>query len=99
MSELMIDALVVEPGFFSDEILSQIIRTMALCGDPPIAQLAQFIRNMRKIKIPLESRSSSEGRTSYDRLLCCDLYVELFRIGAIREGQLDLELLRGCWRQ
>ena len=88
----------VSPGEFSDELLSEMIRVMALRGDSPIAQLARIIRDLRKVEIPLESAISRQGRESYDRLLCCDLYFEMLREGAIRGDRLNLDKLRRCVR-
>lgn len=91
--------LAVEPGNFSDEVLSEIIRTVALCGEQPIAQLAAFIRNFRRLEVPLETQVSRIWRDSYVESLCNSLYLALMELSAIDGlGRLDLEKLR-VWAQ
>lgn len=100
MSDKTSVSRIVLPGVFSDALLSEIISTMALCGDEPIAQMARFIKNMRRIQIPIESNTSRRGRNSYDQLLCLDLYFAMQQRGAISfEGELNLAALRGCVRR
>lgn len=94
-----VSLLVVTPGNFSDEILSEIIRAVALCGEQPIAQLAAFIKNFRRLEVPLETEVSRIWRDSYVEALCNALYLALMQESAIDGlGRLDLEKLR-AWAQ
>ncbi len=94
-----VSLLVVTPGDFSDDVLVEIIKAVALCGEQPIAQLAAFIRNFRRLEVPLETEISRIWRDSYVESLCNSLYLALMQEELLDFlGRLDLDKLR-AWAQ
>lgn len=94
-----VSLLAVKPGDFSDDVLVEIIKAVALCGEQPIAQLAAFIRNFRRLEVPLETEISRIWRDSYVESLCNSLYLALMQEELLDFlGRLDLEKLR-AWAQ
>lgn len=94
-----VSLLAVTPGDFSDDALVEIIKAVALCGEQPIAQLAAFIRNFRRLEVPLETDISRIWRDSYVESLCHALYLALMQEELLDFlGRLDLEKLR-VWAQ
>ncbi|BAS59838.1 hypothetical protein NIES2135_20950 [Leptolyngbya boryana NIES-2135] len=94
-----VSLLAVTPGDFSDDVLVEIIKAVALCGEQPIAQLAAFIRNFRRLEVPLETDISRIWRDSYVESLCHALYLALMQEELLDFlGRLDLEKLR-VWAQ
>ncbi|BAS57932.1 hypothetical protein NIES2135_26860 [Leptolyngbya boryana NIES-2135] len=94
-----VSLLAVTPGDFSDDVLVEIIKAVALCGEQPIAQLAAFIRNFRRLEVPLETEISRIWRDSYVESLCNSLYLALMQEELLDFlGRLDLDKLR-AWAQ
>lgn len=94
-----VSLLAVTPGDFSDDALVEIIKAVALCGEQPIAQLAAFIRNFRRLEVPLETDISRIWRDSYVESLCHALYLALMQEELLDFlGRLDLDKLR-AWAQ
>ncbi|MBD1856477.1 MULTISPECIES: hypothetical protein [Leptolyngbya] len=94
-----VSLLAVTPGDFSDDALVEIIKAVALCGEQPIAQLASFIRNFRRLEVPLETDISRIWRDSYVESLCHALYLALMQEELLDFlGRLDLDKLR-AWAQ
>lgn len=96
MPETLISPIsIATPAKFDDDAIAAIINTLAVAGDQPIARLAGYIRDLRKNVIPLESQLCRLGRDQFDDALCCNLYEELMRRGAIDGfGALRLDRLR-----
>ncbi|MBN8561547.1 MAG: hypothetical protein J0L70_13535 [Leptolyngbya sp. UWPOB_LEPTO1] len=94
-----VSLLAVTPGDFSDDALVEIIKAVALCGEQPIAQLAAFIRNFRRLEVPLETDISRIWRDSSVESLCHALYLALMQEELLDFlGRLDLDKLR-AWAQ